>query len=246
MRGGCEIQLLGLMTQMSQGKWREWQVIPDGTFQWPVCKELFLSIEIQKYSCFKGQTREQRRLVVCWGVGHLTQECLQSAPVPNAMPNPSDAPLAKRNIFPAKGKRLLSLFFTAAVEATPLPSQRHSQVNLSPLHLCQQDLNPQWTFLPLCPPACPQSLLPDAPLLSGSELVDLGLADCVKDHLPRSKPWTAPNSSACGLGARKPKDLWQLRVGYDTNPTEPHKQRLIRLAKRAPRLFSWDTSFINR
>lgn len=124
---------------------------------------------------------------------------VQSTPVSNTTPNPSGVPLAERNTFLAKENRLLSLLFTAAVEAAHLPPQRHGQVNPSPPPLCQRDLNPQPTFLPLCPPASPRSLLLDAPLLSGSESVDLGLPGCVKDHPSGSQPWTPPNSSAHGL-----------------------------------------------
>jgi len=224
-------------------KANEQQIIPDITFQWPVCKELFLSIEIQKYSCFKkGQTGEQRRSVVCWGVRHLTPESLQSTAVPTAMPNPSDVPLPKRNILLAKIFWLLLLIFSAAVEAAPLPPQRHGQVNLSPPHLHQEDLNPQWTFLPLCPPASPQSLLLDALWLSGSESVGPGLAGCVKDHPARSEPWTAPSTQSVGWVPESPRT----HGSYEQAAIQTQRSCTSRDSSQWQReLSSWDAIFIN-
>lgn len=170
--------------------WLRWaeankqQIIPDVTFQWSVCKE------IQKYSWFKGQTGERRRLVACWGVRHLTQESLQSTR------NAKSIRCGSTLLLCQGGRGCCG--FSTAVETTPLPSQRGSQVNLSPPHLRQRDLKPQWTFLPLCPPASPWSLLLDALLLSGSESVDLGLSGRVKDHPFRSEPWAPPPAQPAG------------------------------------------------
>lgn len=55
------------MAPMSKGKWREEKSIPDVQFQQAVYKELFLSIETEKYFCLKSQAGGQRRLVVSWG-----------------------------------------------------------------------------------------------------------------------------------------------------------------------------------
>lgn len=85
-----------------------------------VYKESFLSVKTEKYFCLKSQAGEQRRLVVCWGIRHLTGESLPTTAVPNAAPGSSDVPPAQRNAFLAQGKRL---HFPAAVPNTshPLP-----------------------------------------------------------------------------------------------------------------------------
>lgn len=131
------------------------------------------------------------------GVKHLTQESLQSTRKAKSIRFGSTPLLCQG------GRDYCG--FSAAVETASLPSQRQGQVNLSPPHLCQWDLNPQWTFLPLCPPASPWSLLLDALLLSGSESVDLGLSGHVKDNPSRSEPWAPPITQPVGWVQESPR-----------------------------------------
>lgn len=185
MRGGWDKPLPGL-SSAEQRQWREQPVIPEVTFQRPVHKELFLSLEIEKYSCLNGRTEE-----VGGSLGH-------QAPQPGASSIHTSSPCNVKSIrrtmseekpLPCQRGRAAVAPRQAAIEAAPLPSHR------PPSHLCQQDPSPQGTFLPLCPPASPRSLLLGALLPSGSESVDLGLTGCVKDHPPRSEPQTPPTAA---------------------------------------------------
>lgn len=79
------------------------------------------------------------------------------------------------------------------------------RVCLSPPCLWQQDQSGHRASLPPCPQASPQSHLLDAPLLSGSESADQGLAGCVKDYPRGSEPWAPPSSSTYGCAQERPR-----------------------------------------
>lgn len=151
----------------------------------------FNQLRYRNISALRAKLENRGRLVVCWGIRDLTRASLQSTPVPSAMPNPSDVPVAKRSIFLVMRNKTAVTHYSLVVDKQPL-SHLKAMAKAAPPHHTQQDSNPQGPSLPLCPPASPQSLLPDAPLLSGSESVDPGLAAVLKITHVGGEPWTPP------------------------------------------------------